>query len=62
MVQTDPVVSRQAVQLHLGAAHSVGVVRVRLALHLVPVDVQVRTSEDKPEDSTTYCYSITFPI
>lgn len=46
MFSSDPVVSCEAVQLHLAAADSICEVRVRLTLHLLPVHVKIWTSED----------------
>lgn len=40
---SDPVLSRQAVQLHLAAAHAEREVRVQLSLLLLPVHVEVGT-------------------
>lgn len=51
-VTSDPVVSCEDVQLHLAATRSIREVGVRLALHLVPVHVQVWTSEDTHFDVT----------
>lgn len=46
-ISPDPVVSCEAVQLHLRAAHPEGEVGVRLALHLVPVVVKVFPSAEE---------------
>lgn len=44
---SDPVVSREAVQLHLRAADPVGEVSEGVALHLLPVHVEVWTPADQ---------------
>lgn len=44
---SDPVVAGEAVQLHLGAADSVGEVGKGLALHPLPVHVKVWTPAHK---------------
>lgn len=49
---SDPVVPREAVQLHLAAAHPEGEVGVGPSLLLVPVHVQVGASEDTQEAVT----------
>lgn len=52
---SDPVVSCEAVHLHLTATHCKCEVSVSLPLHLAPVHVKVWTSEDTQEAVTLTC-------
>lgn len=58
---SDPVVSCEAVQLHLAAADSICEIRVRLTLHLLPVHAEVWPSE-RPTGSSCYIQSFSIQI